>query len=374
MIGFEVDVIDALRAALPDPNISHLGFRWISHSEGGYWTSMDPKGHLPSLRVDMAADEPLTFRLQSTDAGAVAGSHSGRPYHIFNDPDDEAIYLTVGEWQGGHFPDAQVTWPLADGIIDWDVFTDPNRETDRPEAVTYDAAGKTRYVYWDTTTEDYVLVADENDVSAQLEKLYYTEETGNGALNIGNNGIPPGGSADRQHVLLSEFNLMRPKRYNLDPNHLIAAYVELTIDRIVDMSLSGNNMALLPSILYLNAYDGDGVLNLFENAQADFERIDHENADAATWLTIDGSVDGDPITDFSLSWYKLVDPGLGELPTIRIDVTEAVRQMLQDGAAFAGFVLSCSPDGDFCLASVDLIDVATGKTYLPTLVLQTDLR
>jgi hypothetical protein len=174
--------------------------------------------------------------------------------------------------------------------------------------------------------------------------------------------------------MLSEFNLTRPGRYGLDPNNLTSAYIELTIDRVIDMSLSGNNMALLPSLMYVNAYEADGILNLFENAQADFERIDHDTADVAIWLTIDGTVDGDPITDYSLSWYKLVDPGLDEEFTINIDVTDAVRQMLQDGVAFAGFVFSCSDDGEFCLASVDLVDTVNDETYLPTLVIETGIQ
>jgi hypothetical protein len=374
MIGFEVDVTDALRAVITDPNISYVGFRWICNSEGGHWTSMDPEGYLPNLSVEMEAEEPLTFRLQSTDAGEVSGNHAGRPYHIFNEPDDEAIYLTAGEWQGGHFPDAEVIWPISDGIIDWDVFTDPNRSSDRPEAVTYDVQGNSLYVYWNTATEEYTLIADENDVPEGLEKVYYADGIGNGTLNIGNNGIPSESTADRQHVLLSEFNLMRPDRYGLDPNHLVSAYVELTIDRIIDMSLGGNNMALIPSIMYVNAFVGDGVLGQFENAQEDFERIDHENADTFVWLTMDGTPDGDPITDFSLSWYKLVEPGLGEQYTIYIDVTESVRQMLDEEADFAGFVCSCSSDGEFCLASVDLVDTVNGTSYLPTLVLETDLQ
>lgn len=374
MIGFEVDVTDALRSVIIDPNITHVGIRWISNTEGGYWTSMDPKGYLPSLTVDMVADEPLTFRLQSTDTGAVEGNHAGRPYQIFNEPDDEAIYLTVGEWQGGHFPDAEVIWPIADGIIDWDVFTDPNRASDRPEAVTYDSQDNTLYVYWDPMQEEYALIADENAVPEGFEKVYYEKQTGHGTLNIGNNGLPTGGYADRQHVLLSEFNLMRPSRYDLDPNNLVSAHIELTIDRIIDMSHNGNNMALLPTALYVNAYDGDGILNDFENAQADFERIDHANADAMVWLTMDGTVDGPPITDFALSYYRLVDPGLNEQFTIQIDVTDAVRTMLNDGSEYTGFVFSCPGNGDFTLASVDLVDTVNSETYLPTLVLETDIQ
>ncbi|MBN1804157.1 MAG: hypothetical protein JW837_02790 [Sedimentisphaerales bacterium] len=374
MIGFEVDLTEALRSVISDPNVTHIGIRWISNTEGGYWTSMDPKGHLPSLVVDMAADGPLTFELQSTDSGAVEGNHAGRPYHIFNDLYDEAIYLTVGEWQGGHFPDAVWTWPLADGIISWNVFTDPNRSSDRPEAVTYDTQGNTLYVYWNPENEDYALFADQNDVPEGLEKVYYSKETDSGTLNIGNNGIPSGGYADRQHVLLSEFNLMRPKRYGLDPNNLVSAHVGLTIDRVIDMSHNGNNMALLPTVLFVNAYDGDGVLNDFTNAQTDFERIDHENADATVWLTMDGTPDANPITDFALVSYRLVDPGLNEQFTIYIDVTEAVRELLADDAEYTGFVLSCSADGDFTLASVDLVDTVNGTSYLPTLVLETNLQ
>jgi hypothetical protein len=335
---------------------------------------MDPDGYLPNLTVEMVADEPLTFRLQSSDTGVVEGNHAGRPYQIFNETDDEAIYLSVGEWQGGHFPDAEVVWPIADGIIDWDVFTDPNRSSDQPEAVTYDAEGNTLYVYWDTENEDYVLIADESAVPEGLEKVYYTDGIEDGSLNIGNNGIPSGGYADRQHVLLSEFDLTRPMRYDLDPNVVVSAHLELTIDRVVDMSLNGNNMTLLPTALYVNAFAGDGVLNNFENAQADFERIDRANTDAMVWLTMDGTADGSPITDFALSYYRLVDPGLGEQFTIRIDVTEAVRELLTDGAQYAGFVFSCPGDGEFALASVDLVDTVNGASYLPTLILETDMQ
>ena len=314
----------------------------------------------------------MVFALRSSDAGPISGNHSGRPYHVFDDSDDEAIYLTAREWQGGHFPDEPVIWPTSDGIIGWDIFTDPNRSLDRPEAVAYDVQGNTLYVYWDMENDDYALIADENDVPAGLTKVYYREWTENRPLSIGNNGIPVGGIADRQHALLTEFDLLRPGRYGLDPNHLVSACIELTIDRIIDMSLSGNNMALLPSALYVNAFEGDGVLGRFENAQEDFERIDHENADAIVWLTMDGTPDGDPITDFSLSWYKLVEPGLGEPFTIRIDVTESMRRMLDEGADFAGYVISASSDGEFCLASLDLIDDTNDKSHLPTLVLVAD--
>jgi hypothetical protein len=375
MIGFEVDVTNTLREILADPNVTYAGFRWICNNEGGYWTSMDPKGYLPSLAVDMVADEPMVFRLQSTDGGPVEGNHAGREYPVASDPDDEAVHITVGEWYGGHSPDAGVpTWPAQDGIIDWATFSDPNQSLDAVEAVAYDALDQPLYVYWDVVADQYVLIADEPNVPEGLEKVYYQAEVNSGTLNMGNTGIPAGHATDRQHVVLNEFNLMRPARYGLDPNHLVSAYLEVTIDRVIDMSLSGNNMALLPSIMYVNAYNGDGVLNTFESAQADFERIDQENADAVVWLTIDGTPEGDPITDLSLSWYKLVDPGLGEQFMIRIDVTDSVRQMLEDGAGFAGFVFSCLGDGEFTLASVDLVDTVNGTTYLPTLVLETDLQ
>lgn len=72
------------------------------------------------------------------------------------------------------------------------------------------------------------------------------------------------------------------------------------------MSLGGNHMALLPSLFYVNSFAGDGIVGRFENAQADFARIDHENADVSAPLTMDGTPKGTPITAFSLSWYKLV--------------------------------------------------------------------
>jgi hypothetical protein len=375
MIGFEVDVTVEVAAALADPNLSHVGFRWISNTADGYWTSMDPKGYLPSLSVEMTAEEPLGFALQSSDVGPITGDqHSGRPYHRFNDANDEAVYIVAAEWSGGHSPTPDVVWPIPDGIIEWDVFTDPNGESDRPEAVTYAADGSVRHVYWDPAVDDFVLVADENDVAEGLEKVRYEEWSSDLPMNMGNYGVKAGTSVDMQVALLSEFKLERPGWYDLDPNALVSARIELTIDRVVDMSLSGNNMALLPSMLYVNSFAGDGIVGRFENAQADFERIDHENADVSVCLTMDGTPEGTPITDFSLSWHKLVDPGLSEPLTLTIDVTESVRKLVKEGAAFAGFVLSCSADGEFCLASVDLVDDVRGKVYLPKLVLQTSLQ
>lgn len=375
MIGFEVDVTDFVAGWLADPNVSHVGFRWISNTPDGYWTSMDPEGYLPTLSVDMIAEGPLTFVLKSSDTGPITGDqHSGRPYHVFNDPNDEAVYMTAREWTGSHSPQVNVTWPIPDGIIEWDVFTDPNRSSERPEAVAHDPTGQPFYVYWDAANDDLVLVADEDDVSPELEKVYYEEWSSDLPLSIGNYGPARGTTCDIQHALLSEFKMERPCWYGLDPNRLTRASIELTIDRVVDMSLSGDSMALLPSLLYVNSFAGDGVVGRFENAQEDFERIDHVNADAAVWLTIDGQEHGTPITDFALSWYKLVDPGLGEPYTLMIDVTESVRRRLAEGADFSGFVLSGSPDGEFCLASIDLVDDVRGRAYLPALVLETDLQ
>lgn len=375
MIGFEVDVTHFITDLIADPNVRYVGFRWVSNTSDGYWTSMDPDGYLPTLSVDMVAEGPLTFVLQSSDTGPITGDqHSGRAYHVFNDPNDEAVYLTAREWTGSHSPKLKVTWPIPDGILEWDIFTDPNRDSERPETIAYDADGSPLYVYWDAVNEEYALIADENDVPDGFEKAYYEEWSADLPLSLGNYGLVPGGTADVQHALLTEFKMERPSWYALDPNHLTRATIELTIDRIVDMSLSSNNMALLPSLLYVNSFAGDGVVGRFENAQEDFERIDHANADAAVWLTMDGAADGTPITDFALSWHKLVDPGLGEPYTLTIDVTESVRLLLANRAGFSGFVLSCSPDGEFCLASIDLVDDVRGSAYLPALVLETDLQ
>ncbi len=51
-----------------------------------------------------------------------------------------------------------------------------------------------------------------------------------------------------------------------------------------------------------------------------------------------------------------------------------MRRLLAEDASYAGFVLSGSPDGEFCLASVDLVDDVRDKTYLPKLILQTSLQ
>ncbi len=375
MIGFEVDVTTYVAEWLADPDVSYIGFRWISQSPDGYWTSMDPDGYLPTLSVDMVSDGPLSFVLKSSDTGPITGDqHSGRAYHLFNDPNDEAVYMTAREWTGSHSPKLNVTWPIPDGIIEWDVFTDSNAESERPEAIAYDVSGEPFYVYWDTIHEDFVLVTDENDVSIEWEKVYYQEWSSDLPLSFGNFGPVAGASGDVQHAVLSEFKMERPSWYGLDPNHLTRATFELTVDRVVDMSLSGNNMALLPSLMYINAFAGDGIVGRFENAQEDFERIDHENADLAIWLTMDGTAEGTPITDFALSWYRLVEPGLGVPFTMSIDVTDIVKERLAEGADFSGFMLSGSPDGEFCLASIDLVDDVQGKDYLPALVLETDLQ
>jgi hypothetical protein len=367
MIGFEVDVTEALRMVLADEKVSHVGFRWISNMDGGYWTSMDPKGYRPTLIVDVPAADLLVFQLQSTDGGETVGDHGGRPYQIFDDTDDEAIYLTVGEWGAGE------VWPTRDGIISWPTFNDPNYFLDASAAITIDADGQTRFVYWDAQTEIHVLLDNEDNVPVGLQKVYYETETGNSTLSIGNNGTSAGQLADRQHALLSEFNLQRPARYGLDPNSLVSATLEITIDRVIDMSLNGNNMALLPTAIYVNAFAGDGVLNDFTNAQVDFARIDHVNIDAMIWLTMDGTVDGPPITDFALAYYRLVT-NPGEQFMVHLDVTEAVLSLLAEGAEYAGFVLSCPGDGEFTLASVDLVDTVNGVNYLPSLILETNLQ
>ena len=306
------------------------------------------------------------------ELGATAVREALQRAGVAGEDIDEVVMGCIG--QVG--PDARLSrnWPRPDGILEWDVFADPNGGSGRPEVITYDAAGELRYVYWNAAGNDYVLLVDETDIPEGLTKLYYREWSSDLPLSLGNHGPVPGAAADVQHALLSEFKMERPGWYGLDPNHLTRASIELTIDRVIEMSLSGNNMALLPSVLYVNGFAGDGVVGRFENAQADFERIDHATPDAAVWLTMDGAADGTPITDFALSWHRLVDPGLGEPLTLTIDVTESVRRLLAEGVDFAGFILSCSPDGEFCLASIDLVDDVRGKAYLPALVLETDLQ
>jgi hypothetical protein len=196
MIGFEVDVTERLIEAMADPNVTHVGFRWISNTPDGYWTSMDPAGYLPTLSVDMKADEPLVFVLTSSDTGPVTGDqHSGRPYHVFNDANDEAVYLTAREWTGSHSPESNVSWPRPDGILEWDVFADPNGGSGRPEVITYDAAAELRYAYWDAARNKYVLLADETDIPEGLAKLYYEEWSSDLPLSLGNYGRVPGATA-----------------------------------------------------------------------------------------------------------------------------------------------------------------------------------
>ena len=372
LLGFEVDLTPMIKQYWIDPNVTHLGFRWINQTEGGYWTSMDPKGYLPSLNVTVEVNEPLSFSLQSTDTEEISGNHGGRPYHIFDSISDEAIYLSARDWQGGHDPYAEVTWPLSDGIIDWDVTLEPNMANDPVGTMAKTEDGTLASVYWNEQEDSYVLVTDENDVSTDLTKLYYEPNQSNGALNLGNAGVTENGLADRQVAVLTEFNLLRANRVHLDPNSLVSAHLEVTIDRIVDMTLSGNNMSLIPSLMYINSYVGDGILNDFTNAQADFERIDQDEPNEVVWLTLDGTSEGAYITDFALSYYRLVDPGTGEQFTMSIDVTELVREQLEENAEYAGFALSGSPDGEFTLTSVDLVD--GDSNYLPKLVLETNLQ
>jgi hypothetical protein len=377
MIGFRVDVTEQIRTLYADPYTRTVGFRWINLSEGGFWTSMDPEGFLPTLEVSLNPDAPLVFTMQSDDKDAIVPDDSGRlspligrPYHQIDGPNDTGIYLTVNDWQGGHDPDEQVTWPLSDGIINWPVFSDPNHTLDAEPALT--AEGKS--VYWDEDLNDYILAGPEDTVAGGLEKVYYLDHYYDSTLLLANNGIPTGGSADRQYALLCEFSLAEAQRWQLDPNALTSARLELTIDRVIDMSLQGNREALLPALLFVNAYDGDGLLDTFENVQTDFERIDHANADLVMFLTMDQTETGPPITDLALATYRLVDPGLGTHFVYEIDVTELVRQHLATESPFTGFALSCSGDGAFVVGSLDDVDVEHSISYLPKLVLETSSR
>ena len=320
------------------------------------------------ISINNGHAEIVDFILQSNDTNEISGDHGGRPYHVFNEG-DEAVYITVSDWQGGHDPDDHNAWPISDGFINWPTIDDPNGTTGRPEVYNVDSKGQIQYVYYNKTSGGYELYSSPDLSTESLVKQVYQEWENNGALNFGNNGLPSGGIADRQNAIVTEFDLNRPYLEGLNSENLISAYLEITIDRVVDMTLSGHNTSVIPSKMYVNAFAGDGIVGIYENAQADFDRIDHENADAEVWLTLDGKESGMSVTDFALSWYKLVDPGEGLPFTFQIDITDSLLDRLKDNVDFAGYTLSGSPDGDFTLASFDLVNNSTGDNYLPKLII-----
>lgn len=62
MIEFEVDVTSILAGLISDPSANYIGFRWTQNDAGGYWTSMDPTGYLPTLSTEVVP-EPATLAL-----------------------------------------------------------------------------------------------------------------------------------------------------------------------------------------------------------------------------------------------------------------------------------------------------------------------
>ncbi len=322
------------------------------------------------LMANVSFAEIMEFSLQSSDTSEPTGSHGGRPYQTFDGPNDEAIYITASDWQGGHDPDRIDVWPKSDGFVTWDIFADPNGTTDRPPVHTYNSNNELMYLYLNTVNGEYELHSSPYAATETLHKMHYNETKEDGTLNFGNNGVPADGTADRQHALITEFKLERPYLAGMKKENLISAYVEITIDRVIDMTLSGQNMSLIPSQLFVNSFSGDGIINIYENVQADFDRIDHANADTFVWLTIEGTENGMYITDYSLAYYKLIDPGLGLPYSFWIDVTDSVLAMLEADADYAGFVFSGSADGEYTLASTDLVDA---ENYLPKLIITADV-
>ena len=317
--------------------------------------------------------EVVEFSLQSSDSGVVTDQHGGRPYHVFDTPEDEAIYITASDWEGGHDPTLPVKWPISDGFINWSVIQDPNGATGRPEVMTYNANGELAYLYLNVDTDEYEIHDSPELSDDTIKKLCYSEfKDSDSSLNFGNTGDPGRGLADRQNALITEFKLQRALDSGLAPDNLVSAKIEITIDDVVDMTLNGNNMALIPSKMFVNSFNADGILDRYENVQAAFDLIDHDNADNEVWLTLDNTETGWYVTDFTLSYYRLVAPGLDEPFTITIDVTDTFLNMLNEGSEYAGYVFSGSPDGDFTLASLDLVE-RDGRNYLPKLVITADI-
>ena len=325
------------------------------------------------VTVSVGHAEVTEFILQSSDSGTTDGQHGGRPYHVLNGDSDEAVYLSASDWQGGHHPEDPVVWPLSDGFISWPTIDDPNGTSGRPEAYTLGANDTLQYLYYNKASGEYELHTSPDISTDTLVKQSYAEGIDvNGTLNFGNDGREGFRKQDCQHALITEFKLNRPYLSGMAVDNLISARLELTIDDVVDMTLSGHNGALTPSKLFVNAFTGDGIVGIYENAQADFDRIDPNSADAFVWMTIGGEQDDMAITDFTLSYYKLIISD-GEPYTFQIDVTDSFISMLEDDADFAGFILSGSSDGDYTLTSFDLVDSEVGKSYLPKLIITADV-
>jgi hypothetical protein len=167
----------------------------------------------------------------------------------------------------------------------------------------------------------------------------------NFGMSFGNVGPQPEGF-DQQVKQLQEYRLGPAYAAGVTADNLQSATLQIIVDAVLDMTLSGQTDLITPQWMYVNVFVGDELLTTLEDAQLDFDRCDRARPD--TWeiqyelLTAGGGrITADEI-----------DAAGGKI-VLNIDVTEQVRELMAESPSAAGFTLAASADGDFVLMSVD---------------------
>jgi hypothetical protein len=179
-------------------------------------------------------------------------------------------------------------------------------------------------------------------------------------MTFGNSGGGEKGP-DPQVKLLQEYDLAPVYAENITADTLESATLVINIDRVIDMTLGGATDLVGPATMYINVFEGDGILNEFPGLQDDFDRCDR--LDPFTWDTSAPleNEDGIRITEDLL--FRTPD---GRIP-IQFDVTERVRDLLTGESVYAGICAAGSNDGDLTLMSID--GGGGGNETMPRLII-----
>ncbi len=167
----------------------------------------------------------------------------------------------------------------------------------------------------------------------------------NFGMNFGNGGEHPEGF-DRQVKQLHEYRMDVAYGAGVTSDSLVSATVQIVVDGVLDMSLSGQTDLVASEWVYVNVFAGDGLLTTLADAQVDYDRCDRKQP--ASWDVVHHLVDDN---GFRISQDGLFDNG-GQV-VVNIDVTEELRTLLSGEPEFAGFSIAGSADSDFVLLSVD---------------------
>lgn len=167
----------------------------------------------------------------------------------------------------------------------------------------------------------------------------------NFGMNFGNAGLHPEGF-DRQVKQLHEYRMSPAYDAGITSTSLVSATIEIVVDGVLDMGLSGQTDLVGPEWMYVNVFAGDGLLTTLADAQIDYDRCDRMQP--ATWDVVHHLVDNDGLR----ITQDGVDANGGEI-VLNIDVASEVQALLAGTPDFAGFSMAGSGDGEFVLLSVD---------------------